>query len=442
MKHSLIDELVEIYTSREPAYVQARRRRFDDACAHCAVDTVGSIVASATLAAIFANTADPWVIAGWLLVVNGLSAARLVISILVPRLSARAYKRAQRIFFATLMLHGLVWVLPFGLFVPADSVAGRSIVLIWQAGIASWAVAAYTLIFEAVLGLLVLQFVPLALYLLFAGDRLWQLLSVACFIFVAAMAMLAIRNNALLMRGLITRFEKERLAEALDREKQAVLKLNANLELDLSRRAAIEIDLREEKARAEALAAELEKLSSLDGLTGIANRRRFDQTLEREWNRAARGHQPLALIMCDIDYFKQYNDRYGHQAGDACLRQLAQLLESALNRGGDLAARYGGEEFAILLPDTELANAALLADHIREQLQKLGIPHEASLIQPKLSASFGVAAMVPDSGTRPEILLRRADQALYAAKDQGRNRIVRADSADPEAVAHNSAHLH
>ena len=232
------------------------------------------------------------------------------------------------------------------------------------------------------------------------------------------------------------------MAEALVHEQQAVLELVANLEADLHRREIIELDLREEKARAEALASELEKLSSLDGLTGIANRRRFDQTLEREWNRAARAQQSLALIMCDIDYFKQYNDRYGHQAGDACLRQLAQVLETSLKRGGDLAARYGGEEFAILLPDTELENATMLAENVREHLQQLGLPHDASLVAPILSASFGVAALVPTAEMSPSVLIRRADEAMYEAKARGRDRIARATADASDGAALDTSHLH
>ena len=442
MKNTLIAELVDIYTNQAPAYVKARRWRFDASCAHCVVDTGGNFVASTALAAIFVETANLVVLAAWLVVINALSFFRLYISIVVPRLGDGARRRAELAFSAALVLHGLVWTMAFFLLAPEDSVAQRSAVIVWLAGSASWVVAAYTLLFEAVLGFLVLQIFPLAIYLLFVGDRFWQLVSVGCFLFLPTMAIIAIRNNAWLIRGQITQLEKEDLAEALVHEQQAVLELVGNLEADLNRREIIELDLREEKARAEALASELEKLSSLDGLTGIANRRRFDQTLEREWNRGARAQQSLALIMCDIDYFKQYNDRYGHQAGDACLRQLAQVLETSLKRGGDLAARYGGEEFAILLPDTGLENATMLAENVREHLQQLGLPHDASLVAPILTASFGVAAIVPTAEMSPSVLIRRADEAMYEAKARGRDRIVRATGEAGDGATLDTAHLH
>ncbi len=423
-RDNLIGELVEIYSRPDPAYAQARRWRFDAALGHAPVDFAGTVVISLALGAIFVDLVSPLVLASWLGIVNALSLTRLLIALRVPHMQPPARRRAERLFSITLAGHGMMWAVAFFLFAPPDAVAERSAVLVWLAGTAAWVVAAYTLMFESVLAFLLVQILPVAVYLLFTNDRLWQLVAIACFIFIPAMAMIAIRNNAMLIRGHITRLEREELADALEREKEAVEALNRSLEADLQRREVIELDLREAKDRAETLAAELEKLSSLDGLTGIANRRRFDQTLEREWNRAIRSRQPLAMILCDIDYFKQYNDRYGHQAGDACLRQLAQLLGSSLRRGGDLAARYGGEEFAILLPDTELANAAALAETIRERLQRIGMPHDASLAAPVLTASFGVAAVVPHRGMAADLLVRHADEALYAAKAKGRNRVI------------------
>lgn len=429
MASKLLDALLDIQTRDDPAYARAHRWRFDACLAHAPTDFFGNLAISVALAFILIDTAEPTALLVWLIGINLLSATRLVLGMVTPTAPDRVRPKLQAVFSLSLILHGFAWSLALFLFAPQDAIAQRAAVLMWIAGTASWVVAAYTFVIEAVIGFLILQILPASIYLLLSPERFWQLAAVAAFTFLPAMAMVALRNYVLLMRGYITRIEKEVLADALSAEKRAVEELNTNLEADIRRRREVEADLREAKDRAEELAQALERLSSLDGLTGIANRRRFDQMLEREWQRAARDRRSLALVMCDIDYFKQYNDRYGHQAGDACLRQLATLLETGMRRGGDLAARYGGEEFAVLLPGTELDNAYALADSLREKLQHLGIPHDASDIAEVLTASFGVAAVVPLPGGNPAHLVRAADEALYRAKHAGRNRVVA--SADP-----------
>jgi diguanylate cyclase (GGDEF)-like protein len=174
----------------------------------------------------------------------------------------------------------------------------------------------------------------------------------------------------------------------------------------------------------------LERLSTLDTLTGIANRRRFDEVLRQEWKRAARDGTPLSLIYCDIDLFKGYNDSHGHQAGDECLLRVARAIAEAVRRPADLAARYGGEEFVILLVDTALAGAVILAERMRERVESLRIGHRTSGISAFLTVSFGVATLVPRPGVRPEDLIDRADRALYAAKQKGRNRVVGSDPGE------------
>jgi diguanylate cyclase (GGDEF)-like protein len=167
----------------------------------------------------------------------------------------------------------------------------------------------------------------------------------------------------------------------------------------------------------------LEALSTTDGLTGIANRRRFDEVLESEWSRAARLGQSLALAMLDIDWFKKYNDHYGHQAGDECLRSVARVLTSNVCRSGDMVARYGGEEFVFIAPMTDAANAQSIARKICEAIQALAITHEMSEFG-CVTASIGVAAMVPAEMATSDMLVKAADEALYRAKEQGRNRAV------------------
>ncbi|HEX4798568.1 MAG TPA: diguanylate cyclase [Burkholderiales bacterium] len=169
---------------------------------------------------------------------------------------------------------------------------------------------------------------------------------------------------------------------------------------------------------------ELEKLSRQDGLTGIANRRYFDSYLQTEVRRAARERQPLALILADVDHFKAFNDQYGHQAGDDCLRQVASALSTAGRRPADLAARYGGEEFAMVLPGTGLDGAVDVAQAVSRVIADLAITHARSAAGRNVTLSQGIASLTPEKETASEDLIQRADQALYQAKQQGRNRYV------------------
>ncbi len=169
---------------------------------------------------------------------------------------------------------------------------------------------------------------------------------------------------------------------------------------------------------------ELQRLASVDGLTQIANRRHFDTSLEKEWRRMIREKNILSLILCDIDFFKYYNDNYGHQEGDRCLQRVAQAIDSALKRPGDMVARYGGEEFVAILPNTDSKGAEVISERIREEILKLRIPHAHSGTAPHVTLSLGVSTALPNHGSRPETLIESADKALYEAKEQGRNRTV------------------
>ena len=167
----------------------------------------------------------------------------------------------------------------------------------------------------------------------------------------------------------------------------------------------------------------LELLSNTDGLTGIANRRHFDEALAREWARAQRARTSLALVMLDVDLFKHFNDHYGHLAGDACLQALAlTLAQVGARREGDLAARFGGEEFMLLLPGTDLAAAVDVARHVQAAIGQLALPHEGVPLG-VVTVSFGVASLQPGRDQLPAELVRRADQARYRAKQGGRDRI-------------------
>jgi two-component system chemotaxis family response regulator WspR len=167
----------------------------------------------------------------------------------------------------------------------------------------------------------------------------------------------------------------------------------------------------------------LQKLSSLDGLTGIANRRSFDETLQKEWSRSIRSEKSIGLIMLDIDFFKLYNDHYGHQGGDDCLKRVAKGLESAIHRETDLLARYGGEEFSTVLPDTDLNGAIKVAEEMRLTIKDLRIEHAKSKVTDIVSISIGVSAVTPLQGMNQEVLIAAADQALYKAKEEGRDMV-------------------
>ncbi|MDD1620980.1 MAG: sensor domain-containing diguanylate cyclase [Methylococcaceae bacterium] len=170
------------------------------------------------------------------------------------------------------------------------------------------------------------------------------------------------------------------------------------------------------------LQKELEELSFQDGLTGIANRRMFDSIINIEWDNARRNHQPLSLILLDIDYFKQYNDHYGHIEGDDCLKRVAEILDSAATRARDFVGRYGGEEFVLVLPETDAHSAEKVADRCRRLILEQQIPHEKSQIDQVLTVSLGVGTIIPSHTDEPREFVEKVDKLLYKAKQKGRNR--------------------
>ncbi len=170
------------------------------------------------------------------------------------------------------------------------------------------------------------------------------------------------------------------------------------------------------------------ELMHLDEVTGIANRRSYEKAIKNEWNRAKRSKTPLSIIMVDIDYFKPYNDTYGHAAGDDCLRHVAQALKTSVLRAGDLLARYGGEEFAVILPGSDKGAATTLGEILRQNVESLEIEHSGSTISKYVTISLGVATTVPGGARDHHALASAADMALYRAKAEGRNRIIVSDS--------------
>jgi diguanylate cyclase (GGDEF)-like protein len=203
----------------------------------------------------------------------------------------------------------------------------------------------------------------------------------------------------------------------LYQQHQRLIEQNQQLQQEIKKRQRIE----------EALLAANEQLqlfALLDGLTGVANRRKFDDYLNLEWQRLARENLPLSLLLCDVDFFKNYNDTYGHLTGDHCLQKIAKTLKLSIKRPTDLLARYGGEEFAVILSNTDFHGAVYLAEQIRQEVYNLKIIHAQSLVDKFVTLSIGVATVFPDLENSPNTLIETVDKALYAAKAQGRNCIV------------------
>lgn len=193
---------------------------------------------------------------------------------------------------------------------------------------------------------------------------------------------------------------------------------------DVSKEMEVEEAFKRTETALQKANEKLQQLATMDGLTQIANRRRFDDRLKQEWRRLGRESAALSLILCDIDHFKLYNDTYGHQAGDDCLRTVARTMADTARRPADLVARYGGEEFAVILPNTDGEGAVRVALEIREAVRGRELAHSSSPVGPSVTLSLGVATMIPNPQIPPENLVEAADQALYEAKEQGRDRVV------------------
>jgi diguanylate cyclase (GGDEF)-like protein len=213
------------------------------------------------------------------------------------------------------------------------------------------------------------------------------------------------------------------------------VKAAARLKQAMEARKAREREILEQKKSLERANRKLEHLAGVDALTGIANRRRFEEVYTQEWLRAQRTNSALSLVLIDIDDFKGYNDTYGHQQGDDCLQAVAQALASTARRSADLVARYGGEEFAVILPGLDQEEALDVAQRLRQAVAKLHIAHEASPVADCLTVSVGVATAIPAPERPQKELVARADEALYRSKTAGRDRVTAEGDIHPQASA-------
>lgn len=252
---------------------------------------------------------------------------------------------------------------------------------------------------------------------IFQERQFWVIVGGVIAVALGILAMILIWNRTL-------RRQVSLRTEALVKEQEALKESQArNLALMTSYNHELEKQIAARTADLSEANRKLQQLSEIDGLTGIANRRKFDFDLDMEWRRAIRDHQPLSLLMIDIDNFKEYNDQYGHPEGDKCLQQVATVLDASMQRASDVVARYGGEEFVVILPGVNAQSAVEVAEKIRLAVENMKLPHQSSASS-VVTISIGVASSFPDQGLSPTALLLQADTNLYLAKRAGRNRVI------------------
>lgn len=238
------------------------------------------------------------------------------------------------------------------------------------------------------------------------------------------------------MENMLMAFEvgvSDYISKPLENKIELIPRVNSALKLkqEMETRKAREKDLlkmtallEESNRKLQSAVGKLKELATVDGLTGVANRRYFDAFIHREWKVAARNRSSVAIFIADIDFFKSYNDIYGHQKGDECLRDFATALKSTIRRPADFIARYGGEEFIAVLPETDEAGARVMGQRMKESVEQLKMTHSGSQVSDYLTFSMGIACTVPDVGSNSECLIACADKALYQAKREGRNRFI------------------
>jgi len=322
------------------------------------------------------------------------------------------------------IISGIIWGGFILLLAQSANSAYLSLATMCAAGLCAGAAIAYSASLVSFLLFSIPLLSPIGGFLVLSEHPTTIVMGFFVFLFLITIIAITYRLNKTMTSSLRLQLEKDELLAALETEKQQVIDANRELEKDLNSRIQNEATLLHEKKVAEETSDKLRTLSTQDGLTGINNRRRFDEALYDEWYRATRLSTPLSLIICDIDKFKEYNDTYGHLEGDKCLTRIAHLIEDSARRAGDMAARFGGEEFVIILPDTESSNAQDIAEQIRRAILDLEIPHETSSVTNIITASFGVFTTLPEKDLLPETMIEFADKALYQAKGQGRNMVI------------------
>lgn len=332
-----------------------------------------------------------------------------------PGFKASTVHTRARQYIAITTLLGICWgtftFMPF-----AGNDLYRLMSVLMLTGMAGGALTSNAALVVAYYGFVFPILVPMSAFWLFIGGELGVIIGVMTSVYGIYLIITAWKLHTSYSESIALRLRQEHMNQEL----QATEK---ELDAELRERRRVEADLYKVKSRLEEAVGRLELLSSVDSLTGIANRRIFDEGIKREWGRARRDKTALSLLLVDVDYFKNYNDAYMHQAGDEALKIIANVIASHANRPGDMAARYGGEEFALILSDCDRPGAMQIAQRLCHEVHAMAIPHEHSKCNDVITVSIGVMAInAPESDDYSD-LITNADQALYEAKAAGRNQV-------------------
>jgi diguanylate cyclase (GGDEF)-like protein len=358
------------------------------------VQILGMLTAIITALTLW-KVADHALLATWLITMITVYSIRLATTLLFFRthVSDQLTETWVRRYILWTFLAGLSWGSLSFLLDPAWPAAYQVVLFVVYTGLIAGAFNANSSIFVAFAAFYIPIVIPLMIVMLGMKDEAFYALAFLFLIYISLMYISSLRFYNQLTYTLKLRFENESMAQKLSISNQ-----------------------------------KLTHLADIDGLTQIYNRRSLDRFLVEEWNRHYRNQQPLSLLFIDIDYFKQYNDTYGHEAGDNCLIQIAQILKHNAKRSSDIAARFGGEEFAMILPETSDVEALNLAQKIVSCLEELTISHSGSSVSDHVTMSIGVSTLTPQQPDNSEFLLVSADKALYEAKNCGRNCVKQASS--------------
>ncbi|GMQ97287.1 MAG: hypothetical protein BMS9Abin15_0994 [Gammaproteobacteria bacterium] len=350
-------------------------------------------------------------------------------------------KRLSRLlrasYIGVLILSGVIWSALALMGTVAGSFEQLVVITLILAGVYASAIASNSSVMSGFIGFSLPVILPVSAIFFYREEQHALLIAWSIILYTFFMSFAAFEVNRILRKNIWLAIENARLLKNVSRSRDELNNLNKRLANELEDEKESAMVLVQTRERLQGAVDYLAHISLIDGLTGIANRRGFDAFFQKEWSRARRNGENLALVMLDVDFFKQYNDAYGHQAGDECLKRIATVIDNSVRRSADLAARIGGEEFAILLPGTGLNGASSLASQIRATIGKLQIPHEDSPIARFVTLSAGVAAIRANRRTDPAMLFQAADQALYTAKKEGRNVVrIANEGRDGDGVVH------
>jgi len=353
----------------------------------------GNPLGGALLIYIFRNVVDNGILFTWLAFLILVSAIRVILSIAFSRreLDEVTILPWGQIYNLLTFLHGSVWAIAWIIFIPVEEPVYLVVVATWMVGLSAAAVSAYSVSLSSLVAYFVPVVLPGTVHLFVVGGSLATALGLAVILYSVVVLRAVLPINKLMLDA---------------------IRLNFNLKDEIHKRKKVEAKLRE--------------ISLKDELTGLSNRRHFDNYLDTELKRAKRTLNPLSLILMDVDFFKAFNDSYGHPGGDACLQRIGRVIDTAVKRTSDLAFRYGGEELALILPNTNSDSAYMIAESIRKDVQALEIPHNGSKLSELnlVTISSGVATIISGKNTVASAIIQQADDALYQAKDDGRNQVV------------------